>query len=376
MPRTTRKKISSNLKGIYADNHGFAVVVTYKGRRKEKHFRKGTSLRTLKDSRAKLLHDLKLKVPAAGTFRADALAYLASLPENHYKENRSYELRPWYRFIGALSRTQVTPELLSHALAEINAPPSTTRKYLTAIQAVWRYHDGRLAPSPADHIRRPREQHEIRDVPRAVVTMILRKLRPSKTRARLKVLARTGLPHAQIAAIEPHHLDLEKRELTVTPRRKGKGVPARTIPITFAAVRAFKEFQRMNAWGSFSRHSMRKIFLEAVTAAKASWQGRWPARENLRPYDLRHAFLTEAYKRSRDLRATAELGLHADLAMTARYAAAAVSDTAQAARDAIDQRSATRRATNSRHKATVHARKSRSGTAKKRGTSRGKSRAL
>jgi site-specific recombinase XerC len=183
----------------------------------------------------------------------------------------------------------------------------------------------------------------------------------------LKVLARTGLPQAQIAALQPHHLDLEAREITVTPRHKGRGVAARTLPITHKAVRAFKEFQREKAFGTFSRHSMWRMFQQAVEAAKASWKGRWPAAERLRPYDLRHAFATELYKRTRDLRATAELLLHADMTMTARYAEAAVSHTAQAARDAMD--SATRSATNGRHNPPDHARIARLGSRKKRGTS-------
>lgn len=370
MPRTTRRKLAPHLTGIYADNHGYAVVVTYKGVRKEKHLKKGTTVRKLREARAKLLHDLKTKVPLQGTFKGDAAAYLSSLPDGtKYKENREYECRAWYPYIGKLPRAQITPELVTHALHTMTGAPSSKRKCMTALKAIWRYHDGPDAATPIDHVKRPRETHEIRDVPRGVVTMILRKMPKGKTRARLKVLARTGLPHAQIAAIQPHHLDLERREITVSPRRKGKGSPARTLPITHKAVRAFKEFQRANAWGTFSRHAMRSMFKEAVEAAKESWKGRWPARDQIRPYDLRHAFLTEAYKQSRDLRATAELGLHADLTMTARYAAAAVSDTAQAVRDALDR--ATGSATRKRHKPTDQARNGTPLSSKVRGTSRG-----
>lgn len=42
-------------------------------------------------------------------------------------------------------------------------------------------------------------------------------------------------------------------------------------------------------------------------------------------------FLTYAYERTRDLRAVAELGLHADLKTTQRYTEASVTETARKA---------------------------------------------
>lgn len=329
MPRTSRRKIS---KGIYADNHGYAIVVSYKGRRKEKRYKRGTT--NLRGKRAELLHKLKTNAPVKGSFKANAESYLNTLPKGKMKENRTRECAFWYTAIGALPRDQVTRQHLEQVLNLSQLTASSKRKAMTAYKAVCKFHGD--TTTAIDDLKRPKEHHQIRGIPQSVVTMILRKMPRCKTRARLKVLARTGLPHAQIAALKPYHLDLEKRELTVTPRRKGHGVPARTLPITHKAVRAFKEFQMAKAWGSFSRHSMWRMFGAAVERAKASWKGRWPAADKLRPYDLRHAFLTEAYRRSKDLRATAELGLHADLTMTARYAAAAVTATAQAARDAME----------------------------------------
>jgi integrase len=48
-----------------------------------------------------------------------------------------------------------------------------------------------------------------------------------------------------------------------------------------------------------------------------------------RPYDLRHSFLTEAYRVSRDIRATQELALHTDVRMTRRYTLGAVDERLQ-----------------------------------------------
>lgn len=362
MPRAKRRKLYKN---IYADNHGYAIVVTYKGQRVEKRFPAELTLQTLKTHRETLLYDLAKASPIRGSLRADYEAYLLSLPAGRMKDNRERECRVWAK-LGPFPRASITADMIARELAHMKFSASSKKKALTALKAVYRFHGD--TETPVDTIKRPREQHEIRGIPQSVVTMILRQLPRSKTRARLKVLARTGLPHAQIAALQPHHLDLERREVTVTPRRKGRGVPARTLPITHKAVRAFKEFQREEAWGPFSRHSMWRMFQEAVTAAKAAWKGRWPAPEHLRPYDLRHAFATEVYRRSRDLRATAELLLHADMTMTARYAELAVTQTAQAARDLLEvpRESATRTI----HTPPVRARKSRPAKRRNRGTQR------
>ena len=332
MPRGKRIKLAT---GIYRDNLGYAIVATVHGRRIEQRWPGDLTLQALKTKREQLIHKLSLKVPRKGTLKADVEVYLASLPDGSMKRNRVRECGAWGAFYGK-PRSVLTSALLKAEMQTWTMSASSSNKAITALKAVYHFHDGPEAPTPLDHIPRAKQPREIRRVPQAVVTMILRAMGPSKSRARLKVLARTGLPQKQISKIQPHHLDLDAREVTVTPRRKGHGVPARTLPLTHKAVRAFKEFQRMQAFGAFSNHSLWDTFQVAVEKAKARWKGRWPAADHIRPYDLRHAFLTEVYRESRDLRATSELALHSDLSTTARYAEAAVTDTAVAARDALE----------------------------------------
>lgn len=335
MPRKSRSTVEEN---IYKDNHGYEIIVTRKGRRVEKRYPKHTTVRTLCAHRDRIIHDLeqKAKQAAPGTLNADVEQYLRTLPTGRMKDDRARELQPWLDKFGAFQRSEITPQMTREALASWGKAPSTQNHRRQALKAVYKTLDGPTAITPVDDVKRAMERKEIRAISPRVVAAILRQLEPSKTAARIKVLARTGLPHAQIARLQPHDVNLTARTIHVTPRRKGAGTRARTLPLTHAAVRAFRLMARFDAWGTFSRHSLYKSFKLAVTKAKQTWPGVWPAPENIRPYDLRHAFLTEVYRRTKDLRATAELGLHSDLGTTARYAESAVSATASAARDAMD----------------------------------------
>lgn len=343
MPRTYRKKIFAN---IYEDNSGYEIIVTRKGRTNPPaRYKKDKSLAFLKLERERLIYDLDTKAArtAPGTLRGDVETYLKTLPKGRMKQVRDAELRAWVVSWGDWKRDQITAQIVRGQLAQWQTEglaPSTLNHRRQALRSLYKTLDGPDAPTPVDHVKKAIEAREIRAIPPVVVAAILRRVQPNISGARLKVLARTGLPPAQIGRLQPSDVDLIRRTVHVTPRRKGAGTKARTLPLTYAAVRAFKLMARYNAWGPISGSSLHGAFTRAVVKAKAHWpEGKpWPAPANLRPYDLRHAFLTEVYRRTRDLRATAELALHADMSMTARYAEAAVSATAAAARDAMDRR--------------------------------------
>ena len=159
------------------------------------------------------------------------------------------------------------------------------------------------------------------------------------TKLRLRVMATTGLPPAQIMRLSPADVNLTARTIYVRPRRKGKGVAGRTLPLTHAAVEALQAFAAAGAWGRFSTHSMGMSFARAVETARQAWEAagqRWDVPQGFRAYDLRHSFLSAAYAVTGDIRAVAELGLHASLQTTRRYTEGAVSGRTQLARDALD----------------------------------------
>lgn len=347
MPRGPRLPVfdanKRKLPNTYRDNHGYEIILQRKGRTGRERFPRDTSIPALKQAHARIEADLIVDVAKRqpGILRTDVAAYLKTLPKTRMSQVRAAELAAWVIAWGDFRRDQITPQIVRGQLAQWQTEgraASTLNHRRQALRSLYKALDGAHAPTPCDEVKKALERREIRAVPLAAVLAILRRLRPNATSARIKVLARTGLPHAQIARLQPSDVNLTGRTVHVTPRRKGAGTPARTLPLTYAAVRAFTLMARFNAWGSFSTSSLHKRFSEAVTAAIAKWPkgSRWPAAGDLRPYDLRHAFLTEVYRRTTDLRATAELAMHSDMSTTARYAEAAVSATASAARDAMD----------------------------------------
>jgi integrase len=132
----------------------------------------------------------------------------------------------------------------------------------------------------------------------------------SKTKAPLKVLAYTGLPAAQLMALEPQHIDWEAECMRVAPKRKGRGTDRRTLPLSTQAVEALREFDALDCWGRFSTSSMWKTFNRACVTAKV---------QGVRPYDLRHSFGTKVYATTGDPLAVQSLLLHSTQKMTARY---------------------------------------------------------
>jgi integrase len=124
----------------------------------------------------------------------------------------------------------------------------------------------------------------------------------SKTKARLAVIAFTGLPHSLVKRLTADSVDWRLGTITVPRRHKGKGVKARTLKFTDAGLAALRHVAELDCWGAFSNSSMIKSFHRACVAAKVP---------KVRVYDLRHSYATELYRRTGDPKATAEMLMHA-----------------------------------------------------------------
>jgi len=97
---------------------------------------------------------------------------------------------------------------------------------------------------------------------------------------------------------------------------------------------AFVRFIELQAWGDFSNQSMRHTLERARRHVEAR---RRRARRDpeyvmppVRPYDFRHSFGTELFRRTGNLPLVAEMLDHSSLQMTKRYALGAVSDVLKA----------------------------------------------
>ena len=206
---------------------------------------------------------------------------------------------------------------------------STVKHRRTALLHLWHRLDGKDAATPVRRSLVPAEpEPEPRGLPYSLVQDLLDAIPEqgqgvkgrmrdcaSKTKARLTLMAYTGLPPRTIMRLRPRDVRWDAGAVFIQGRRKGKGTKGQTIPLTSAGLEALRRFDEVDCWGSFSTSSAWKSF--QGTCARPDLTG-------LRPYDLRHSFGTAVYAATGDLRATQQLLGHASRATTDRYTLAAV----------------------------------------------------
>jgi len=159
---------------------------------------------------------------------------------------------------------------------------------------------------------------------------------PSLALIRARVMIYTGLPPAMLMAVTADALDFAAGVLHALGRDKGDGVEERDLPLTPEAVTAFQAFHAANAYGSFSVSSMGRSVKAAFT--------RIGYTRHVRLYDLRHSYLTQVYRITRDTATVARLGMHAEGSpITARYTKGANQDVDAAAVAAFSEVLAQRR---------------------------------
>jgi integrase len=322
-----------------------------------------------KDERA----HLRTTLPAtpSGSFAADARTYLAradvqAMPT--YVE-RQQHIQEWVTVFREKRRRKITPDLIAAERDRLLASgyaAGSVNKRLRALSNLWKVLDGRRAPNPVLEVPECEEPDpEARGLPYALIETILAAIpetaigvtkdgtrttgkgiaRPSKTKARLRVIAYTGLPHKILKALTRSSVRLSALDahgnptigtVLVPARRKGKKhrrahdrpLP-QLLPLLPQAIAAFQEFDRLDCWGPFSNSSMWKAFQRACKTLKIT---------GLRPYDFRHSLLTAVYDATHDLRVTGQLGGHRAERTTKRYTLAAVAPHVQAALDQLCDR--------------------------------------
>jgi integrase len=150
----------------------------------------------------------------------------------------------------------------------------------------------------------------------------------SKTKARLALIAYTGLPHALLKRLTPESVNWQEGKVTVPRRHKGKGVKTRTLPLTDRGLQALEHFAELGCWGSFSNSSMLKSWHRACDAAGVP---------RIRVYDLRHSFATKMYAQTGDPKATAAMLMHSEKSrMMDRYTVGGVDPRLQVATKAFN----------------------------------------
>jgi integrase len=335
-------------KGIYADKYGLAATVKVRGQQREKRFPRDTSIKTIKnwqgDTKA-ALRKLRPKI-GRGTLAADVERYLAGRTQMPTYDERVAHLALWCTEFGPRNRHTIETLEIDTVLSrwlDAGLRPSTVRNRRTALQALWTGLDGKAAPNPVREALMPvLAEPEARAVPYTTIHKILAAMPDvgqgkagesrddqSKTKARLAVIAYTGLPHALVKKLTPEAIDWRAKTVAVPARKKGKGAAGRILPLTAEGLKALRQFADLECWGTFSNSSMIKSFRRACSAAKVV-----PAP---RVYDLRHSFATEMYRQTGDPKATAELLMHSPSSqMMDRYTIGGVSARLKLAVGAFD----------------------------------------
>lgn len=341
----------------------FQVFVRVGGRnsplRAFKRFPVGTSAQKIREWRESARTELRKSAPKAKTpFEEDVETYLATVAALPTIKERTRDMAIWAAVFGELKRHEITPAMIRAQRdawltvgprmraryvydrevgkkVRVNEPvkaplaASTVNHRLRGLENFYTIMNGRRGENPVREVPEAREpDHPPRAIPPAIVDAIFRRMPDSMTRARLRVMAETGIPPATLMRIAEADLNLKAKTVWVPGRAKGEGTVGRIMPLTTAGAQAFRELKRWGAFGPFSTAAVRQCWLRACRALKIT-----PAP---RPYDLRHSFGTRAYLAVGPRTAQLLMG-HSTPALTERYARAAVDPHLQAAVRRIEQ---------------------------------------
>lgn len=329
------------MKGIQPTPFGYRAWVRVKGHpRKSKRFSRDTDLETMQlwreRERAKLIltrQQWKSQEPS-GSFRQNAILYLESVKGMPSYTDRVREMFEWVALFGdqdcdTIAAVQIRaqrdrwltvgPRSRQRGKVRIiEAKPlaaSSVNHRLRALRNMWTV----LWPGTPNPVKDVPEADEPTPMPRALPAAIINaafaKLPPGKTKARLNVLRWTGFPAKTLMRLSPADVDLETGLVYLSGRKKGKGTRGTVLPLLPAAIHAFKQIAKADAWGSFSTSGMHSLLERACAAARVP---------RFTPYQLRHTFGTNFLLATGDLRATQRALTHSTPKLTERYADAAL----------------------------------------------------
>lgn len=336
-------------KGITKRPAGWRISVRVHGALYQRSFKPSTAQSTVEaellKERQKRRRPTEEKPPReAGTLEADIARYLV----DHFAgrpglAERTRHLALWTDALGKdTARSAITRDDVARVLNRWRAQglgADTCNKRRTALLALYHALDGKGGSNPVREIKKFRPPDPLpRGVAYGLIEKALAQFPPCRTRARLAVMAYTGLRQGQVMQLAPDDWDTRRKILVVRGTSKGRGTKPYVIPLSPAATAALVEFDTADAWGRFSWGPMARMWKEAWIAAttkrkRIDLRGQCAGLPAPVPYDLRHSFGTEIYRKTGDLKATKELLGHSSIKMTERYMLAAVSERRQRAID-------------------------------------------
>lgn len=300
-------------KGIFKTPYGYLIAIRIRTKLHRKRFPPTYTLEALRRWRDDHLRLHKPRKAMRGTFAQDAEDYLAAVAQMPTYSDRARQIHAWVTAHGTKPRWTFTPELIRAQLTAwkgTGLANNTVNHRRTALSHLYTVLDGKNAYNPVKEVPPfPLPLPVKRGLPMKTVVKVLRQITGPKTRARLEVLAWTGMRPSELMRLTPALVDL-KAGLAIIPT--GKGGPAREISFVLAKA-AWKKLLKADALGPFSVQSTRKSLHRACKKVGV---------EPFRVYDLRHSFLSALRKSGADLSDVQYQAGHSDIALTRRYAPA------------------------------------------------------
>jgi len=289
--------------------------------------------------------------PMSGSFAAKVADYLAQNQSKAAINQATAHLELWLQALGRdRAPLTITKDEINQQIDEwlLTLQPGTVRKRRMWLRQFFVFLTG-VDGGPCQKATNPKEPKAgARGIDYLVIEKALASMPPYRSAKkgtvgprslaliRARVMVYTGLPPKLLMAVVPDDLDFVVGRLYVHGRHKGEGVEERDLPLTPEGLTAFKAFHAATAYGQFSVSSMGR-------SVKAAFQ-RVGYTRHVRLYDLRHSYLTQVYRITRDTATVARLGMHAEGSpITARYTKGANQDVDAAAVAAFSQVLADRR---------------------------------
>jgi integrase/recombinase XerD len=259
-------------------------------------------------------------------------AWLLSFKSVHTVRNYRHDLAHWLAFcvehqLDPLAARRAHIDAWVRVLEALGLKERSVGRRLSAVSSWYQYlvHDGVLASSPTQHVRRPKVSDEgttpglTRDELRRLLAAA-REYGSPRSVALVSLLAHTGLRIGEALSRDVEHLSHDRGHRILRLQRKG-GRGGRTV-LTAPVVRALDDYLAGRTTGPlFITTTGRRLDQPEAwrmirrIARRASLDGA----ADIRPHSLRVAFITGAREAGVPLEDVQDAAGHADPRTTRRY---------------------------------------------------------